>query len=946
MIVLGAALLSVGLFAPQDLGVSAEVAREWRVRALAMGDESWPEDVTELEWEERCLLLDAARRADPASLDERAKGFVRSSLSHDHSNVRALAIVAARRLDYVLPPGRAAVLARDLLPEVRFELATSLLEECDPELRVWSHGEPSATAIERAADARAVLLELALDPDSHVRARATAGLLSLGAVALKEQQTWWISTRVEDRPLELLRTLELLSRGPTNPELAQWGRERFADSGDRARSALWETGVERLGLDQRQDVLALGWTALLTGEETGEASRTGRLLIAARSGGSELAQLLLRQARDEEDERTRRELARGFAHAVDLGDTQLFAQLSLADPEFFQWVWEELFGRADTWALEVIGPWFSRDLSERLRSAVFGAVAETLTRTGDEGSRRAVEALLGDASDPLFDAAFRAVCDAPHSERSLGVLHAGWVRTEEPRRGELLRSLSREVTPAPFREDLLQRWRPGSARDVSSLELLALFVDDAGVSRAVSSYLAEHVVAYEVSGIPPDLQLEGRLISLIQASRKLCGEEALGLLNRAMAAGASRSKEVVKACGAVMETSHPGRLLLANWMEEQTPSRARIEAAILVSELRPMEATRVLLERYAHCDAPLRMRALRALGRSGSDSAHGFLEGVALGAGLDAQVATEAIANSGVSSTERVASLERITQGTPDPEVLRAAIEGLAVAGSGDWDATRRAGAALVGVLSRAEETKDSPRDELLVAFAQLGVEEEALCSIYLDLPIANAGAELEARFNGHSLPSREFLYRGDLRATTELARLGRLADGELNELLGAAAARVEGRLLLQLAAASRGGDVQDGVFRRLLVAAAVALEGEPSSADVELELARVYATLLTADLEQSRYISAVAWASRLARDWRLGILSDRDLQRLFASPESDLQAVLPASAIQAQALLALSQGRTEAARALAERGREVSGKSQLALEHQAFLDAALDSVR
>ena len=130
------------------------------------------------------------------------------------------------------------------------------------------------------------------------------------------------------------------------------------------------------------------------------------------------------------------------------------------------------------------------------------------------------------------------------------------------------------------------------------------------------------------------------------------------------------------------------------------------------------------------------------------------------------------------------------------------------------------------------------------------------------------------------------------------------------------------------------------------VVAAAVALEGEPSSADVELELARVYATLLTADREQSRYISAVAWASRLARDWRLGVLSDRDLQRLFASPESDLQAVLPASAIQAQALLALSQGRTEAARALAERGREVSGKSQLALEHQAFLDAALDSVR
>ena len=131
-------------------------------------------------------------------------------------------------------------------------------------------------------------------------------------------------------------------------------------------------------------------------------------------------------------------------------------------------------------------------------------------------------------------------------------------------------------------------------------------------------------------------------------------------------------------------------------------------------------------------------------------------------------------------------------------------------------------------------------------------------------------------------------------------------------------------------------------------MAAAVALEGEPSSADVELELARVYATLFSADLKQSRFTSAAAWASRLGRDWHLGVLNDRDLQRLLGGSDSDPEprAFLPASALQAQALLALSQGRREAAQALAERGREVAGKSSRALEHQALVDAALDSVR
>jgi hypothetical protein len=948
MISLCTTLMSFALFVQDAPAVSPEVTREWRVRALAMGDEPWPEDVTELDWEERCLLLDAARRADPASLDERAASFVVSSLSHDHSNVRALALASMRRLDRGLPPGRAEALAEDLLPEVRLELATCLLGECDPDLRMWRHGEPATEALERALAARAVLLDLSLDPDKRVRDRASAGLLSLGEVGLEEQLTWWLSTHVEDAELELLRTIELLSRGTHNPELARWGRERFRSSGDLARAALWETCVERLGLKPRVDVLALGWTAQLSDDDGAESFRVNRLLEAAPAGGSELADLLMREAREATDEREMRELAAGFALSVDLADVQLLRRLSLVEPEFLRWTWETLFGRADSWEPDVIRSWLSQDLGDELRGAVFAAVAETLSRTGDEGSRRLVEGLLADERDPLFDSAFRALCDAPRHELSMDVLHEGWRKTDDPRRGELLRSLPRTVSPTPFRHDLLQRWRPGRLRDVSSLELLTTFVNDPGVSRAVCTYLAEHVAEYEESSLGEGTELEGRLISLIHASRALCGEEVLRILNRAMSAGSLRSKEVVKACGTAMNESRAGRLMLADWVEGKAPSRARIESAILVGELRPQEATHVLLERFNHCDPPLRVRILQALGRQGSGASQRFLEGVAAGAGLDAEVATEAIAGSNHSPVGRVAALERISERTPDPEVLRAAIAGLADASVGDLDATQRAGSALLAVIDRVSELEDSPRDELLVALARLGVEEEAFGALYLDLPIMNAESELEARFNGSSLPAREFLYRGDLRATAHLASLGRLAGGAWNQQLDAVARRAEGRLLIQLAAAARGGEETGGVVRRLLVAAAVSLEGEPSTPDVEVELTRVYATLLTADLGESRFKSAAAWASRLGRDWHLGVLSDRDLQRLFGGSTEALeaQAFLPASAIHAQALLALSEGRMDAARELAERGRALAGDSSLALEHQAILEAALKTAR
>jgi hypothetical protein len=278
--------------------------------------------------------------------------------------------------------------------------------------------------------------------------------------------------------------------------------------------------------------------------------------------------------------------------------------------------------------------------------------------------------------------------------------------------------------------------------------------------------------------------------------------------------------------------------------------------------------------------------------------------------------------------------------------VLRVAIEGLAVAAKGDGKAERSAERVLFAVLARADETSDLPRDELLVAFARLGAGAEAFRALYLELPIANAAAELEARFDGRSLVSREFLYRGDLRATVHLARFGRLADEEWSPVLGVVAARAEGRLLIQLAAAARGGDEMDGVFRRLLLAAAVALEGEPSSAEVELELARVYATLLGVDLGGGRFASAAAWASRLGRDWHLGVMSDRVHRRLLGDPRSspETTSYLPAATLQAKAYLANSQGRGEAARALAVRGRAAAGESKRALEVQALLDAALRS--
>jgi len=949
VILLSALLVVSGALAQQDAEVSAEVTREWRVRSLALGQEAWPDEIKELDWEERCVLLDAARRADPASLDERAAGFVMESLGDKHSNVRALAIAAARRLGRGLPDGAAEELARDLLPEVRLELSTTLFGECDPLLRVWSHGESLSVAEDRAAKARFVLLDLALDGDVHVQLRATAGLLSLGAVALEEQLTWWISVKIEDQTEGFIRALELLSRGPANPELARFGRERFAKSGDLSRAALWETCVERLGLSMRNDILALGWSADLGGSEGVQALRSGRLQEAARKAGGELAQILLTASREEAPEDIRRELAAGVANAMDLNDARLLERLGLMDSEFARWTWQELFGRLDSWTPERAGPWLNSAVDPELRSVVFSAVAETLTRTGDPGARALAESLLSDARDPLFDVAFRALCDAPNPSLSMTTLHEGWRRTAEPRRGELLRSLSREVVPTPFREDLLQRWRPNRARDISSLELLGTFVDDVGVARAICTYLAEHVAAFEKSRVAGNSELEGRLLGLLSVSRKLCGEDVIRLWDRALAAGATRSKEVVKLAGASLSASRLGRLKLADYVERGRPSRARIEAAVLACELRPVEATHIILERFKRCDPPLRVRALRALGRIETSAAQRFLEDVAVGVGLDAQVATEAIANSSISALGRVASMRRIAEESDDPEVLRAAIEGLATAGSAEWVARERAGEALVEILSMSGgRAEGSLRDDLLFAFASLGVEAETFASIYLDLPVANASEELEARFQGVTLASREFLYRGDLRATEQLALLGSLSGSRWSAQLEEACGVLDGRLLLELAVAAKGGGPDDATARRLLVAAAVALEGEPATAELELNRARVYATLLATDLDQHQFKSAAAWAARLGRDWRLGVLSERDLQLLLGGQgvDPEPQAFLPASALQAQALLAMAEGRTDAARALAERSREVAGRSSRALKHQAILDAALDAIR
>ncbi len=948
MIVVGALLLAAGLFAPQDAEVSAEVAREWKVRSLALGRDAWPEEIKEIGWEERCVILDAIRRADPASLDERAGSFVVESLSDEHSNVRALALSAARRVGVGLPEDTAEELARDLLPEVRLELATTLCSESDPHLRVWGHGEAIEVAELRAAKARFVLLDLALDSDTYVKRRATAGLLSLGAVGLEEQLTWWLSAGMESDPLVFVRALETLSRSPVNSDLARFGRERFADLGDLSRAALWETVVERLGLSMREDTLALGWTVPLGGEQGVETFRVGRLQAAADDRGSQLAQILLSASREEPSEAVRRALAAGIAHAMDLEDTRLLERLALTDPEFARWTWQALFGREDHWNPVQVGPWLHRSVEAELRHAAFSAVTETLTRTGDVGARTLTEALLDDAGDPLFDSAFRALCDAPDPAVSLVALHDAWRKTAEPRRGELLRSLSREVVPVPFREDLLQRWRPQRARDASSLELLATFVDDKGVSRAICTYLAEHIAAFEESALGSEPALEGRLLGLISVSRRLCAGDVLELWDRALAAGAMRSKEVVKAAGAALAVSREGQLKLADWVEMEAPSRARIEAAVLVCELRPVEATRVIIERYQLCDPPLRVRALKALGRAETGTAQRFLEEVAVGVGLDAQVATEAIANSSLSALGRVASMKKVAMMSGDLEVVRTAVEGLATAGSSELAARERAGEALVEILSSYDAALGPLRDDMLLAFARLGVEGDAFASLYLDLPLANASDELEARFRSSTLPHREFLYRGDIRSTAKLAELGSLAGSRWSEILEDSARVLDGQLLLQLAEAARGGGPGDVTARRLLIAAAIALEGEPVNAELELDRARVYASLLSMDLEQSQFKSAAAWASRLGLDWKLGVLSERDLQRLLGdrSADPEPQAFLPASALQAQALLAMTEGRIDAARAFAERGGEVAGRSSRALEHQAILDAALKAVR
>jgi hypothetical protein len=956
---------------PRPGAFDGPVAVEWAVRRRALDPARHADELRAAlrspDWGERHAALDALARALPGEVPAPVTEGVLELLDDDHPNVRRMALRGATRLRLEVPGAILAALAGDPFWGTRAELANTLGLDPDP------HDG-------------ALLGHLADDADPRVAAAAFDLLFGRGPTALEAQLALWESADLDRASHTFLRAAECVARGAGNAPLIEAVRRRLAaqptSTASAARRALWEgaafaslgegrtrlwvngflarlpdagPGVERRrrelleeGAAAASDELSEGLLAAASAFDACAAGRANLGAARARLASWPALAALAGSAASDDLERAI-ELIEAAVEVSDGTDEGLLEVLGPCSTETAVAGWNALLARRDRWEPPAVSGFLSTARDAQLCLAVVDVLSETLSRTADTGAARLLTGALDDPRAEVAESAFRALCEHLSPGDGLEELHRFWSGMESGRELRALRYLPRAAPPRPFRADLLDLWESGRFRKASLLELLGLFRGDGEIEARLVAWIEAELAHLTLADRPPRevergpwREREDRAKALVLALHQVAGEAAAERLEGLLERTDSLSSEVAKTCAWALGRTAVGRVRLARWLAEGVSHRVRIEAALALASDAAREATDVLLERYAHCDEELRLRILRRLGGLSEARCLVRLKAVVLEPGHSAAERVVALGEVAAhADPERaVAALAEVIERTSDVDLERAAIEALGATGSA------AAGLYLCAILTD-ERRAESLRDELLPALAAIptAAAGEAVAHEFWCSALANAPQELAARFVGRSLPSREFIYRGELRAVEGLAR-----DGRLFTVLGAGEPwwRADARLLAELAAGASVGDIASSreAVRRLLRGAVAGLAGEAPSADTEHRLCRARAGLLSLALERLDHAATAFWSRALVDARRAGRTSVRAFTDVFGLPNRrhgvDPLARLSAMRLQARARCALELGDRSAARELARRAALHARASHRAAAEQVRLEQAV----
>ncbi|MEW6071473.1 MAG: HEAT repeat domain-containing protein [Planctomycetota bacterium] len=954
------ALLLAAAFA---LGAAADgeaVEREWRVRRWALfSAESGAEIAQALsaaDWEERAAALDALARSGAAggALPAALRAPLAAALDDPHPGVRAAALLALAASEGaagdLLAPDSLPRRSAERLPAVRLALAAAL--------------EPG-TGPARAE----TLAVLGADPDPRVAAAARAALaVSEPADGAAEAALQNLLAALDERRDEeaLFDTLELLGRGCLPAALLAGLRGRYG--GDDLRSQGLRALVEALGFARGAGGdagrLAAGWV----GEGPWVPRRQALLAEGARGAGEEVAAALLAVldalagGRAPEGGQgaaapspTCFELAEAVASAL---SPPALVRLLLArapSPPALVPVLAALGARAEAWDPDGAGRWLDPAGDPRVRRAAVEAFAATFARTAEAGTRALLAAALADPDAAIEARAWRALAEAPDPVPAGEALVAAWRRCDPAERLARLAGLTRAHPFPAFRGEFLALGDHPDERRVAAAELLAPFRGDAEVRSTLEGWLADeiarHRAALAASAPGAGEPAERRLAALVEALGSVEPAGAAGSLEAALVHSLGRSTEVGKAAAAALGLTAAGRRRLASYLGAGVDRRIRVEAAITLcghpGEADPAAAVEVLIAADPHAAWDLRVRLLPALGEAGTAPALAFLREMARDGDEAARImALHTLAER--SGGAEIPFLEGLARHGPDLEARRLAIRLLPVAGAAEAAAVterleRLRAELMAGLLGpeRTAEERDLLESELLAALGAAGMFPPALEPAWLWRPLAAAADELEARFRGEELPPERFRWGTELALAGHLARAGRL--GPALERAGPWW-RLDGRLLLELAAEAEAGREPPALGAALRRAGIVALRGEPARNERRLALAR--GEQLARGWAAGSWEECARLAASLRRDHGAGRFPDQVWVRLFGSrdPErgSDPRARLESAALQARAWAALAAGDLPAACGWADRAGGLCRTSRIAAAEQERLMAAL----
>lgn len=923
--------------APADGPVDGEFLVRDRAAALDASWDAIAADLASDDWRVRARgvqVLARTRDGDP----ERARDVVLRALEDAHPNVRAAAVAAAamRRVD----PGAARwdALAVDPLPATRSAVVRCL-------------------ALVRPPDVGERLERLAHDADPRVADRAFRALLALGDAAAPNAAREWLRRDLPADPQRLLDATDALARGPRADALFA----ALEPGKGPLESALLAAAAARAGSPADPRAVLDGWFAP-TGTDSVVVSieRDAQLLAGAEALGGDLARHLEQDvlaldafaAGDEDAWRSRRpELARRIdagdlsveycldawceafvASARGDGEVLNAAFRSLNDSSFTSLV-EAAYGRLD----RVASPWQPtaalRGFRESAHFAWTELVGEIYVRTRDEAAGDWLSVYLTTRFESCRREAFLALTSVPDLRPYQYGLSLPFRRMDDAARLSWLPRFSRRYPLPEFRGPLMGMWVRG-ARDVSVLELLAAFEGDEGVIQAFREWLDSELTALDraARGAPTEwAPSEGVAKVLLEGLVRLGADDAVFV--DALRRTDGLSEELAKRAAARLGTTAAGRAELVAYLAPARAQRVRLEAALALAPTGNDAAVRVLVEGYDACDEELQIRALRALGASGSEAGWTLPQRVAAdrSAGAGARlVAFEVLGDARPSERGAAILLELAGPGN-DLDGRRAALRALGRTG----DPTALARLERFEVEAVGDELhRESLRDEWLYAGARCA--GDAAPAWWLDAwserPNGRARGALRERFRGDRVAAIDFTYRAELESA-----VARAADAEA--LLDGAGdfQRWDARFLFELGERWLATEAPAArrAARRVGRAAEVAAAGEGRMDDAALFHGRLRLRAIEAAMEDGRYAEAARRVEELLLDHRLGDLGERDWERLFGSDDRSAGraplAWVGALELHARARAALERDDPDAARALLERMRHLARDSERA---------------